>query len=82
MKLLQNGFPRSGDYWLYTIIEKIYQEAQVSRDSFIKKHPIYKLAKTWPLSFPRQADVDMIDILYVGTFYRISSVFKKKIFDV
>lgn len=81
MKLLQNGYPKSGNYWLYNILDQIYKQAGIKKRSFIKGHPIYPIAKTWNLSYPEQAEIDMIDVLYVGVFYRVSSAFKKKIND-
>jgi len=81
MKLLQNGYPKSGNYWLYKILDSIYKQAGVDKKSFIKNHPIHQLARNWELSYPQQAEIDMIDVLYVGTFYRISSIFRRKITD-
>ncbi len=81
MKILQNGYPKSGNYWLYKIIDNIYKQASIEKYSFIKNHPIYDIAKHWELSYPQQVDIDMIDVLYVGTFFRISSVFRRKIAD-
>lgn len=81
MKILQNGYPKSGNYWLYKIIDNIFSQANLNKQSFIKNHPIYQLAKHWDLSYPQQAEIDMIDVLYIGTFYRVSSVFRRKIPD-
>ena len=79
MKILQAGYPKSGNYWFYKILKNVFTEAGINRKSFIQNHPVYPIAKTWELSYPEQADIDMIDILYTGVFFRISSVFRRKI---
>jgi aryl sulfotransferase len=79
MKILQGGYPKSGNYWLYKIISSIIEEAGISTKSFVKNHPIYPLAKDWQLSYPEQAGIDMLDILYTGCFFRISSRYKEKL---
>jgi aryl sulfotransferase len=79
MKILQGGYPKSGNYWLYKIISEILQETGIEKKSFIRNQPIYQLARDWQLSYPEQADVDMLEILYTGVFYRISSRYKEKL---
>jgi aryl sulfotransferase len=82
MKILQAGYPKSGNYWLYRILTEIKSEAGIEQESFIKKDPIYPIAKDWELSYKEQIDIDMIDILYQGCFYRISSRYRSKIDDL
>ncbi|MGK7395454.1 MAG: sulfotransferase domain-containing protein [Candidatus Cyclobacteriaceae bacterium M3_2C_046] len=81
MKLIQGGFPKSGNYWLYKIIDLILHLKDIKRKRFIHSHPIYPLARQWELSYPEQVDIDMIDIFYQGVFFRISSAFRRKIED-
>ncbi len=81
MKILQVGYPKSGNYWLYRIIQEVLDMAGVKQKSFIRQHPIYPIAKKWELSYPEQVDINMMDILYPGCFFRISSIFRKRIED-
>ncbi len=82
MKLLQIGYPKSGNFWLYQILEQILIRSGNFQPKFIQQHPIHELAKTWELNYPTQADIDMIDITDVQTSYRISSIFKMPIPDL
>lgn len=81
MKILQIGFPKSGNYWMYKIIQELLKTAGVEQKNFIRRHPIYPIAKKWDLSYPEQVDINMMDILYTGCFFRISSIFRKRIED-
>ena len=76
MKILQIGFPKSGNFWLYQILEQVLTSTGRNSKSFIQQHPVNPLAKTWELNYPEQADIDMIDITDLQTTYRISSIFK------
>lgn len=81
MKILQIGYPKSGNYWLYRIIQETLDMAGVEKKNFIRQHPIYPIAREWELSYPEQVDINMMDILYSGCFFRISSIFRKRIED-
>lgn len=76
MSILQIGVPKSGNFWLYQIIQQILICSNRHSSSFIEKHTIHALAKNWELNYPTQANIDMIDITDLKTFYRISSIFK------
>lgn len=81
MKILQIGYPKSGNYWLYRIIQETLDMTGVEQKNFIRQHPIYPIARKWELSYPEQVDINMMDILYSGCFFRISSIFRKRIED-
>lgn len=55
------------------------KEGGLPRQSFIRQQAIYPLAKEWDLSYPEQADIDMLDVGPEYFFYRISSVFRMPI---
>lgn len=76
MKILQAGYPKSGNFWLYRLLQSVMGQAGLERKSFIRQQPIYELAKNWELSYPEQADIDMLDILYPKCFFRISSAYR------
>lgn len=82
MHLLQGGYPKSGNYWLYTILQAVFQQKGYRQQSFIHRHPIYPLAQSWQLSYPEQVNINMLDILYEGCFLRISSRYREKIEDI
>lgn len=79
MNILQIGYPKSGNYWLYKIIQETLKTAGVQQKNFIQQHPIYPIACGWDLSYPEQVDINMMDILYPACFFRISSIFRKRI---
>jgi aryl sulfotransferase len=76
MTILQAGTPKSGNFWLYKILQQIRQKAALPEHSFVRQQPIYPLAKEWDLSYPEQADIDMLDVGPGHFFYRISSIFR------
>lgn len=82
MKLLQNGCPKSGNYWLYTILSAVLDGAKVPRKSVIQNHPINAVAKTWTLSYPEQCELDVLDIESKRQFMRIGLFFKEPIPDL
>lgn len=82
MKILQIGYPKSGNYWLYKIIQESLDIAGIEKQNYIQQHPIYPIACTWELSYPEQVNINMMDILYPGCFFRISSIFRKRIENI
>lgn len=82
MKLLQIGAPKSGNFWLYKILDGILKRVNLSKPHFIQQQPIFELAKNWDLNYPEQAGIDVIDITDLQCFYRISSIFKMPITDL
>jgi aryl sulfotransferase len=75
MKILQIGVAKSGNFWLYKILQNIAKYGGLEQKTFIQNQPIHSLAKTWDLSYEEQADIDVLDIKTKGCFYRISSIF-------
>ena len=82
MKILQIGVPKSGNFWLYKIVQSVMTHAGLAQDSFIQNHPIHPLAQAWPLSHSEQANIDVLDIERHRCFYRVSSVFRMPIVDI
>lgn len=79
MNILQISAPKSGSYWLHTILLQILQKKGLPTHSFIQEQDIYQSVKDTDLSFEGQAGVDMMDIEDDGCYYRISSIFREKI---
>jgi aryl sulfotransferase len=75
MAILQAGFMKSGNFWLWNVIENALKQAGLPRKSFIKTQPIYKLAKNWKLAFNGQAGIDFISITPERLQYQIVPVF-------
>ncbi|MGV3541016.1 MAG: sulfotransferase domain-containing protein [Rufibacter sp.] len=79
MHILQGGAPKCGNFWLYQIIQDILKRNGQTPKSFIQRHPIYELARTWDLNYPSQASIDVLEITDLQDSYRISSVFRMPI---
>lgn len=79
MRLLQAGMAKSGNYWLWNILQEIITAGGLPNESFIQNHPIHDIARGWELSFKRQADIDVLDIQRPQCFYRISTIFRMPI---
>lgn len=82
MNILQCGVPKSGNFWLYKIIQQVLSRAGYNTTSFIEQHPIYSLAKEWELNFPEQARIDVLDVTDMQYSYRISSIFRMPVDDI
>ncbi|MGD1921548.1 MAG: sulfotransferase domain-containing protein [Pleurocapsa sp.] len=82
MSTLQAGVPKSGNYWLYSIIKNIFTEAEKEHRSFIQQHPIQEQAKNWQLSFAGQSSMDFLAMEGGKSYCRISGVFKEEIADI
>lgn len=73
--ILQSGVAKSGNYWLYKILDAIYTEANIECRSYIRNHSKYKTLKDLKLSFKEQASIDTIKFnsnklkLYVSNIY-------------
>lgn len=82
MALLQVGVAKSGNFWLYKILQSVAIHGGIEQRSFIKNHPIHERAKAWELSYAGQADIDVLDIERENCFCRIGSVFREPIGDM
>lgn len=82
MSILQAGVPKSGNYWLYSIIHNILQEAGQQHCSYIQQHPVQSQVDKWQLSFANQSQIDFLTIEGNKAYCRISEVFKAEIKDL
>ena len=76
MIVLQSGVPKSGNLWLYKIIQQVYLHAGISPKSFIETQPIFEEAKNWEY-FSEQAAIDYLEINPEGYFFRKGSYFQQ-----
>ena len=81
MAILQIGVGKSGNLWLYKILQELLHRSGQPLQSYIRQHPIQERARTWELSFAGQAEVDWITIKPRGCYCRISSLFREPITD-
>lgn len=82
MHIIQIGLPKSGNFWLRTILTNILQLANQENRSFIQSQPIYDIAKTWDLSVRGQIAIDFLDITPNALFYRIGNIFRYPVDDI
>lgn len=73
MVVLQVGLPKSGNLWLYRIVETILDEHGVERRSYIQQQPIYAQAQTWPANYRGQAATDVLLIEPAGCFVKVAN---------
>lgn len=79
MNILQVSAPKSGSFWLNTILKKTLESSGAPISYYIRTRKEYDNLKKEKLSFKGQAGVDMIDIEESGTYCRVSSLFREKI---
>ena len=82
MNPIQIGFPRSGNFWLYRILEGALERAGVARRRYIRRHPIHQEALTWDLGGTERAEMDMLDIEPEGVSFRIGRRFREPVNDL
>src|SRR5690606_13989557 len=82
MSILQIGYPKCGNFWLYKILQQCMKLAKLEPAGFIRQQPIYRLAKEWELNYPEQAGIDVLEITDLQCRYRISSIFQMPIDDI
>ena len=80
MLILQSGVQKSGNYWLYQIIQHSLEQAGLPQKSFARQHPIYQKAKEWPY-FADQAGVDYLEIT-AGVHYFRKGTYVEPILDL
>ena len=82
MSILQAGVPKSGNYWLYSILRNILQESGQEHHSYIQHHPIQAEVDKWQLSFAGQSQMDFLNVENGKCYCRVSEVFKEEIADI
>lgn len=80
MVIIQSGLPKSGNYWLYKILQEVMQSAGIPQRSYVKSQPIYEDAKTWPY-FEDQAGIDYLEVDSDGHYFRKGD-FRQRIEDI
>lgn len=69
MKIIQIGMEKSGNLWLWRIIESILARAGIEKKSFIKKQPLYDVIKTSYKATLEKQDIDSIEIHKNVSYY-------------
>ena len=82
LHVLQCGVPKSGNFWLYKILQESIRRAGIDIKNFIQTQPVHDIAQKWALSYKEQADIDVLDITNQGCYYRISSIFRHPVLDL
>lgn len=80
--ILQAGLPKSGNSWLWTLIQAGLRAAEVPLRSYVAEHPIRALAPSWNLSFPGLADIDMFTAEPDCDWMQVLPRYKEKINDI
>jgi aryl sulfotransferase len=81
MTILQSGFMKSGNFWLWNIIESALTQAGVPKRSYIKHQPIYRVSKNWDLAFEGEGEIDFVNISRERQVYVVPPVFMWPIED-
>ena len=62
MLILQSVMAKSGNFWLYKIIQSFFKHYEIVAKNFIQSQDIYQEVQNWDLSFKGYADIDVINI--------------------
>jgi aryl sulfotransferase len=79
MTILQAGKAKSGNYWLYKIIQTSFELSGLPPRTYIEDHPIHREAQSWTLSHSDQAKIDVISLEPGGVYFRIGQKFRRAI---
>ncbi len=83
MHTLKIGIPKSGNFWLHTILHNIIDYSDLKYESFIADQPIYEVAKNLEMNlFKGQININFLDITKNAVFYRIGNMFRYPIDDI
>ena len=82
MTILQAGMAKSGNFWLYRIIQSVIRHAGLETKSFIKQHPIYPLARSWKLPTAEHADINALEINQFQCLSVIWPIFREPVEDI
>jgi len=82
MAILQAGIAKSGNFWLYKIIQSVIRHSELEAKSFIKQHPIYSLARSWDLPTTDHADIDTLEINPFQCVTLIWPIFREPVDDI
>jgi aryl sulfotransferase len=74
MAILQAGVPRSGNLWLYRILQYVAKRAGVEPRSFIRTHPAHARFRSELSGFSDEADIDFLHIGKRRSAYWLSSI--------
>ncbi|MGD1716122.1 sulfotransferase domain-containing protein [Dapis sp. BLCC M172] len=83
MHTLKIGIPKSGNFWLHTILHNIIDYSDLKYESFMANQPIYEVAKNLEMNlFKGQININFLDITKNAVFYRIGNMFRYPIDDI
>jgi len=82
MNLIQVGIPKSGNFWIYNLLQQILDQGKIEQRSYIKQHPVYPVAQDWELGVPGQVDIDILSIERLANFCLIWPIFREPIDDL
>ncbi|NER02574.1 MAG: sulfotransferase domain-containing protein [Okeania sp. SIO3C4] len=83
MHILKIGLPKSGNFWLHTILHNIIDYSGIKYESFIQNQPIYEIAKDWDVNqIKEQVNINFLDITKNSVSYRIGNIFRYPVDDV
>lgn len=78
--ILQGGVAKSGNYWLWKIIDSVLEQGGRDRSRYITQHEIFeKISKYEDLTHENQSETDVVDFEKDGVYFRVSSIYKEKI---
>jgi aryl sulfotransferase len=81
MTILQAGFPKSGNYWVYRIIREGFELSGKEYKTVIRQHSLRDSAKGFLTSFPEQSEIDVLDIDTTGVNLRIGFRHRSRVTD-
>ena len=82
MTILQAGFPKSGNYWLYRIIREGIELSGQEYTSAIRHHRLRESATELITGIPEQSEIDVLDIDRGGVSMRIGFRHHSRVTDI
>ena len=81
-KVIQAGVAKSGNYWLWKIIDLTLKESSGSPSKFITTTDEYHNLSKEIMSHSDQIDIDVLDVEMTGFYWRVGPFIKKRLRNV
>jgi aryl sulfotransferase len=82
MNIIQNGIPKSGNLWLYRILNSMLDVAGIPQKSYIQSHPLYPGLQQLDFDIEDIAGFDTLEIEKKRCFAVVRQTFREAIVDV
>lgn len=82
MNIIQSGMAKSGNYWVWKILDLTLKASFGEPSKYIVKHKEFQNLKNKRFTHEDQLYTDVLDVDMSGYYLRVGPYFKEKIYDI